>query len=422
MNSLYTVLFYVSLPLICLRLWWRGRKLPAYRQRIGERMARYTSPALKECLWLHAVSYGETVAANDLIEQLLEHYPNTPILITNMTTTGSERVRHQFADRVHNVYLPYDLPSLVKRFLAHFRPKLGIIMETELWPNLLQQCHNQGIPILLANARLSEKSTRGYAKISPMTRRMLSHIHTIAAQTRTDARRFQLLGASKQQTVVFGNLKYDLQPNDQQIAQGLNAKALWQANNRPVWIAASTHEGEEEIVLTAHTQLKKQHPDLLLILVPRHPDRFQDVAELCQRQGYRLLRHSEQVSPNRNTDILLGDTMGEMFYFYAQSDVVFLGGSIMPIGGHNIIEPISVGLPVLTGPHLHHIAEMQNLFPKDQCRLEVNDATELASAVDTLLTHPEQASRLVHAAQTAHTANQGALKKHLQRIHSLLSH
>lgn len=416
MRGVYTTCFYLALPLILLRVLWRSRQLPQRRQRVAERFGRYHTPALKQSIWLHAVSYGEMVAAEQLIEHLLQRYPTYTLVITNMTLTGSQRTQAQFKDRVVNVYLPYDLPFAIKRFLAHFKPTVGIIMETELWPNLLSQCQDNAIPVILANARLSERSLKGYGKICSLTQPMLNQLSHICAQSETDAQRFEQLGAPVDRVSVLGNLKNDLMPNQDHIARALNDKAHWENNTRPVLIAASTHEGEEAIILEALHTIKAALPELLLILVPRHPERFDSVTQLCQQQDFEVLARSCDLPPTPDTDILLGDSMGEMYYFYALSDVALVAGSLVPIGGHNIIEPIMVGLPVLTGPHLFHIAELQAIFPAPQCRLEVTDSQSLAQTIIKLMGSTPLRQELVCAAQKAHANNQGALKRHLALI------
>lgn len=402
------------MPAILLRMWWRGRKNPAYRQRLWERFGYYKTDPLPQCIWLHAASYGETVAAEQLIEQLLSHYPELPLLITNMTITGSNRVRERFKDRVRHVYTPYDVPAGVKRFLKHFKPKLGIIIETELWPNLLEHCHDQNIPILLANARLSESSARGYNKIKKFTKKMLGCLTHIAAQSQTDADRFLFLGANSDQISVVGNLKCDISADKIQIEQGKAKRST-----RPTWIAASTHDGEETQVLASLASVKKQHPDSLLILVPRHPERFDDVTQLCQAKGFKTQRYTSKTELTSDVDILIGDTMGQLYYFYAMADIAFVGGSLVPIGGHNILEAIVADLPVITGPHLFSIAEMNQQFPTPACRLEATNSDTLAKAVIMLLDDKNTRRQLTQSARTALMSNHGALDKHIGLIKNI---
>lgn len=417
--SFYTLAFYLASPLILGRLWWRGRDDIAYRQRIGERFGHYQSKPVAQSIWLHAVSYGEAVAAESLIKQLMTSYPEHTIVITTMTITGSQRITSQFGAQVQHVYIPYDLPAAIRRFIKHFNPKMGILMETELWPNLLKTCEQHNIPMMIANGRLSMRSTRGYARIKPMVNKMVNSLSIIATQSKTDAKRFKLLGANKKSVHVAGNLKNDFTPPQDQIDAGKQLRATIN-QPRPVWVAASTHEGEEAMVLEAYREIKNTIPDCLLILVPRHPERFDSIFELCSQCDFTVIRRSKQDPIRSETDILLGDTMGEMFIFYAMSDVALVAGSLQPIGGHNLLEPTSVGIPIITGPHLFNTADVNQLFPKDKARREVSNTQELAQAVTTLLQHPEKRVQLVHNAQRRWQANQGALNRHLNLINELI--
>lgn len=419
MNSVYTILFYLAIPLILLRLWWKGRKLPQYRQRIRERFGFYSNTGLGSCIWLHAVSYGESVAADELIKNILKTYPDTPLLITNMTITGSQRVQSQFSDQVQHVYVPYDVPFTINRFLKHFNPKLAIIMETELWPNLHRICHQHKIPILLANARLSKKSTRNYAKIKSFIKNVLDYITIIAPQSRTDGKRFKLLGANKNKIIVTGNLKCDLTPPQDQIDLAKKHRANW-PNPRPVFVAASTHDGEETLVLEAFSAIKKNIPDCLLILVPRHPNRFDDVWTLCDQSEFAPVKKTDHPVLNNDVDILFGNTMGEMYYFYSLADVAFVGGSLVPIGGHNLLEPTAIGVPIVTGPHLFNTAELENFFPKDVARIEVTDEHSLADAMISLLQDAQQRQELVSHAQKKWKESQGALEKTMALVKQLM--
>lgn len=405
----------MAVPAILLRMWWRGRKNPEYRQRWRERFSYYNTAPLKECIWLHAASYGETVAAEQLIEHLLLQYPEQPFLITNMTITGSSRVRARFNNRVNHVYIPYDLPGAVQRFLKHFKPKLGIIIETELWPNLLEHCAAKKVPILLANARLSEASARGYNKIKKTCHQMLTSLSHIAAQSQTDANRFLSLGANSKRISVTGNLKCDLTADQEQTIKGKENRS-----KRPTWIAASTHDGEEQQILSAFTLIKKHHPDCLLIIVPRHPERFDDVTQLCESAGFKTQRHTNTCELADDTDILIGDIMGQLYYFYAMADIAFVGGSLVPVGGHNILEAIAVDLPVITGPHLFSIAEMNQQFPAPSCRLEITNDQTLAKTIIELLDNENLRTQITESAKLALANNLGALNKHLKLIESIV--
>ncbi len=418
MRYLYSVLFYLLLPLLFIRLWWRSRRMPAYRERIWERIGYYPFK-LDKCIWVHAVSMGETLAAVPLIKALQERYPHLPIVVTTMTPTGAEQVKKSFADSVKHVYVPYDFPGAVNRFLRAMNPVIGIIMETEMWPNLLSAMQQKNIPVCLLNARLSEKSARGYARISSLTRKMLSCICTIAAHGHKDAARFIELGADEKYVVVTGNLKFDLQLTEDLIA---NSNVLRQqlGGNRFIWIAASTHEGEEEIVLAAHKKVLKQNKDALLILVPRHPDRFNTVTNLIQQNDLILARRSHQDVCLPETNVYLGDTMGELLVMYGACDVAFVGGSLIPRGGHNMLEPGALAKPILTGPHVFNFAEISDMFIASNALIKVQDADDLAQQLQKLMQDETLRQTYGTRALNVVAANRGALTKQLQLVEKFL--
>lgn len=421
-RTLYTVLFHLGLPLVALRLWLRARKAPAYRQRIGERFAFGLPPMQPGGIWVHAVSVGESIAAAPMIRLLLAHYPQLPITVTCMTPTGSERIKALFASepRIQHCYLPYDLPWAASRFLEHVRPCLGVIMETELWPNHIHQCARRGIPVALANARLSERSARGYAKFARLTRPMLGELSLLAVQTETEAQRFRELGARPECVTVTGSIKFDLSIDAQLLTAAAHLREQWQASKRAVWIAASTHAGEDEIVLAAHRQLLRQHPDALLILVPRHPERFNAVHELCVQQAFATVRRSTASPVQADTSVLLGDTMGELLFLYALADIAFVGGSLVPNGGHNLLEPAALAKPVLSGPHLFNFLEIAAMLRSTGALCEVNDATSLAANVQRLFEQPQQARQMADAGLAVMKANQGALQRLLDGLGGLV--
>ena len=419
MRYLYTLLFYLAVPFILLRLFWRSRKEPAYRQRWLERFG--FTPVIPQhgCIWVHAVSLGETRAALPLIRALQERYRNTPLLITTMTPTGSQQVLDSLGDSVYHVYLPYDLPDAIQRFLLRNKPKLGIIMETELWPNLLYACARNAVPVVIANARLSERSARGYLRFPAFTARTLNCVTLIAAQSRADAARFRDLGFPAERLRVTGNIKYDL-PLPLGLTERGNEFRTSVFGLRPVWIAASTHAGEDEIILNAFRLLQLEFPNLLLNLVPRHPSRFDTVADLCQQQNFHLIRRSSNIACHKSTDIFLGDSMGELLLFYAAADVAFVGGSLIPLGGHNILEPALLGLPVLSGPHMFNFAEASQLLIQQQAALQVFDAHSTARQVGRLLRDPNLRRNIGQRSKTAVEANRGALSKLFGIIENLL--
>lgn len=418
MRYLYTILFYLAFPVILIRLIWRSRWQSEYRKRLPERLGFY--PFKKEkCIWVHAVSVGETLAAIPLIKALLSRYPNLPLLVTTMTPTGAARVKTAFGEQVQHAYIPYDLPGAVNRFLNNAHPIIAIIMETELWPNLLFACHRHQIPVCLVNARLSEKSARGYQSIAPLTREMLKRITVIATHGQADAARFLALGASKDSVIVTGSIKFDLElPKDLAIKSSTLRASLGQ--DRFIWVAASTHEGEEEIMLLAHQKLREKNPNALLILVPRHPNRFDDIAKLSE-QFFKTARRSQASILSKDTAVYLGDSMGELLLMYAVSDVAFVGGSLIQRGGHNLLEPAALKKPILMGPHLFNFAEISELFFSEQALIKVTGASSLADVLITLM--QDQEKRLQMGERAAHIvdANRGALVKQVALIAQALS-
>ncbi len=417
-RTLYTFLFHLGLPLVALRLWLRARKAPAYRQRIGERFAMSLPPMQRRGIWVHAVSVGESIAAAPMIRALLAQYPELPITVTCMTPTGSERIKAMFANepRIQHCYLPYDLPWAAGRFLDHVQPRLGIIMETELWPNHIHQCSKRGIPVVLANARLSERSARGYGRFAKLTRPMLAEMDWFAVQTEAEAQRFRDLGARPECVTVTGSIKFDLSIDPALLERAAGLREEWQAVQRPVWIAASTHAGEDESVLAAHRTLLLSHPDALLILVPRHPERFDSVHGLCEQQGFTTIRRSGAQAVTPDVSVLLGDTMGELLFLYALADVAFVGGSLVPNGGHNLLEPAALAKPVLSGPHLFNFLEIAALLRSAGALTEVSDSAALAGAVQRLFDQPGLAQTMAEAGLGVMKANQGALQRLLDGV------
>ncbi|WP_192563271.1 lipid IV(A) 3-deoxy-D-manno-octulosonic acid transferase [Pseudomonas gozinkensis] len=421
-RTLYTALFYLGLPLVAIRLWLRSRKAPAYAKRIGERFS-YGMPTLQPGgIWVHAVSVGESIAAAPMIRALLQRYPQLPITVTCMTPTGSERIHAMFANepRIQHCYLPYDLPCAAARFLDRVQPKLAVIMETELWPNHIHQCAKRGIPVALANGRLSERSAKGYGRFSKLTAPMLAEMSLFAVQTEAEAQRFRDLGARPETVEVTGSIKFDLTIDPQLLQRAAELRGQWQALERPVWIAASTHEGEDEVVLNAHRRLLANHPDALLILVPRHPERFTSVFELCQREGFSTVRRSTGVSVDAQTSVLLGDTMGELLFLYALADSAFVGGSLVPNGGHNLLEPAALAKPVISGPHLFNFLDIAAQLRSAGALAEVDDAEGLATEVQRLFELPRDAQRMAEAGLSVMRRNQGALQRLLDGLGRLI--
>lgn len=417
LRLVYTALFYALTPLILARLYSRGRKLPAYRQRWTERFGFYRTPPIAGGLWFHAVSIGEAETAFPLIKRMQQRFPELPFVVTTTTPTGSRRVTDVLGNTaVQHVYLPYDMPDSVQRFLAHFQPRLAVIMETEIWPNLFRACRQSGIPLLIANARLSERSARGYARIGALTQDALADVGFIAAQTEADRQRFIALGSRADDTLVTGNIKFDVELPAEFLADAAGLRNRYFGRERPVWIAASTHEGEEALVLDAYRRIRAAHPGLVLILAPRHPERFDSVAALCRAAGWNVVRRSEQ-NQAQDADVFLLDSLGELKRFYCVSDIAFVAGSLVPIGGHNVMEPAAAALPVLTGPYLHNFRAAADALLAAEGALLVHDATELASVCAALLSDPERRKRMGSQGLSFVQSGKGAL----QRVEALLA-
>ena len=410
MRLLYSSLWYALLPLLFARLWWRGRRAPAYRRRWRERLALGLGRGrLRGSVWIHAVSVGETLAAAPLIEALLARHPDTPLVVTTTTPTGSERVQALFGGRVTHVYCPWELPAAYRRFWRAFDPRLVVILETELWPNLCAAAKAHGARLLLMNGRLSENSYRGYRRLPKLVRPMLARFDLLAVQTRAEADRFQALGADPERIRVNGSVKFDLTLDDSLRDQAAALRQRFAA--RPVWIAASTHPGEDEPVLAAHRRLLERHPDALLMLVPRHPERFDEVAGLAARHGMTVARRSRGDQVDASVNLYLADTMGELLMLFGAADVAFVGGSLVPVGGHNLLEPAAWGVPVLTGPRLHNFTAIADLLDRAGALSRVTDEDVLASRVGALLDDAGERRRLGEAAAAVVAANRGALQR-----------
>ena len=412
----YTALFYLLLPLIALRLWWRGRRAPAYRQRIGERFGYFSARAMANGIWIHAVSVGEVIAAAPLVRALQQRHPDIPLTLTTMTPTGSERVRALFGATVFHVYAPYDIPDCIARFLQRVQPRLLIVIETELWPNIIHCCATRAIPVVLANARLSEKSARGYRHFAAMTTPMLRELSAVAAQNAADGARLVELGLPSQRLLVTGSIKFDIALEPDLIACARQLRAEWQSETRFVWIAASTHAGEDEIVLQAHRALRAQCADALLLLAPRHPERFDDVAALIEKNGFNYARRSHATAISQNIAVLLGDTMGELLLLYGCADCAFVGGSLIARGGHNTLEPAAWGLPILTGRSDFNFREISTLLQRDEALVMVDDANQLADALRALATDAALRERRGDAAKNVVENNRGALDQLIREI------
>lgn len=423
MRLLYTILFYLALPLVIARLIWRSRSAPAYAERWSERFGFIKPlPQDRKTLWVHAVSVGETLAALPMIRQLQQRYPEHQLLVTTMTPTGSERVKAALGDSVHHVYAPYDLPDAVDRFLRRTRPQLAVIMETELWPNILRGCRRHQVPVVVANARLSEKSARGYQRFANTARNMLDCVSAIAAQSQADAERLQRIGAAATTITVTGSIKFDIAITEEQQDKATLYRNRWQGESqRPILLAASTHEGEDQLLLESLQLLQAKHPDVLLVLVPRHPERFDRVASLAQ-DTFTVQRHSQGDPVAASTQVLIGDTMGEMMALLGACDLCFMGGSWVPNGGHNLIEPAIWGKPQFTGASLFNFAEVSQRLLDANGLAIVESPQQLADSVSHCLQHPDEAEAMGLAAQQVAEKNKGALERLLQMIDQQLPH
>jgi len=412
MRHLYSILLYAALPLIALRLMWRARRQREYLQHVGERFGFYEGAAAAgPWLWVHAVSVGETRAAEPLINGLQQRYPQHRILLTHMTPTGRETGNALFGDRVTRCYLPYDYPGAVARFLDRFRPAIGVLMETEVWPNLIHTAVSHDIPLYLVNARLSERSLRGYQRTGALARDAMRGFRAIAAQTEGDAARLRKLGVER--ISVTGNLKFDFEVPALQVEQG---KILRQpVGARPVLLAASTREGEEVLLLDAAQRSGLRNA--LLVIVPRHPQRFDEVAALVAARGLRMQRRSAGAPVAADTTVLLGDSMGEMFMYYAASDVVLMGGSFLPYGAHSLIEPCALGRPVIIGPSTYNFAEATDAAVVAGAAVRVNDPAEALAVALQLAADPARLQRMGTAGLEFTAAHRGAT----QRVLTLLS-
>ncbi len=412
----YTVLSYLIQPLVLLIMWQRGIKQPDYRKRLAERYACYNGLSAPEPqgIVIHAASVGEVIAATPLIKAIQTQYPALPITVTTVTPTGSARVKAAFGHSVSHFYLPYDLPDAVNRFLAFVKPKLFIVIETELWPNLIHQIHKKQIPFVIANARLSPRSVKRYGWIKPHLQKMLAEISLILAQDSVSAERYISLGFDAKHLINTGNLKFDLEINEQLRKQVRETEQALNLTVRPVWIAGSTHEGEEKMLLEAHQRLLEKSPDLVLILVPRHPERFHQVEELIKSLKIPYQLRTQNQPLEADTQVLLGNTMGEMMLLYGLAQIAFVGGSLVKHGGHNPLEPIAFELPVISGIHTFNFPEVFEKLRTVNGVIEINSSVEsIVEAVNYLLEHPELCRRISQAGYDVLKENQGALKRHL---------
>ena len=418
MRVVYNLLLVLAWPFVWLRLVFRAGSEPAYAERRSERWGHVPENVGRDVIWFHTVSAGEAIGAAPTIRALKARMPDQRFLVTTTTPTGSEQVVERLGDIVDHCYAPYDFPWAVARFLRRVEPRALVLMETELWPNILRQTRRRGALTCLVNARLSERSARGYARVSGLTRAMLRDVDHLFCQYPETARRFEALGADKARLEVTGSIKFDLDIPSDLDSEVARLRREW-TPDRPAWIAGSTHPGEEEVVLSAHAELQRRFPNLLLVLVPRHPRRADDVAALCAQAGFSTARLSKSPSTGQKPDVLIVDVMGQLLYWYGVAQVAFLGGSLVPVGGHNPIEAAVHGTPMLMARHRFNFAEITEQFAQAGC-LGFVDADSLTGAVANLLGDPERRRTLGQAARRVIDANRGSSEKLLARLEEVI--
>jgi 3-deoxy-D-manno-octulosonic-acid transferase len=420
MRILYTLLLYFALPVVLLYLLLRGLRDGAYLRRWQERFGRFSAPQSTGGIVVHAASMGEVNAAAALIQQLSRLHSDAPLYVTTLTPTGSGRVRALFGSEVFHVYAPIDLPGSVRRFLDRTRPRLLVVMETEIWPNLYHEAQRRNVPIVIVNARISPNSIGRYRRLHRLIGPALSSVAAIGAQSAQDATRFLQLGAPREKTCVTGNLKFDIRLPPGLIEEGEAIRSAWGVQ-RPVLLAGSTHEGDELPLLESFGRVLDSFPTALLVLVPRHPERFGRAAQLARAAGLRVALRSESISCPADSQCFLVDSVGELLRFYAACDAAFVGGSLDAIGGHNVLEPAALAKPVLFGPHTFHFADIARQLLDHGAALEVRDAAELEAATRRLFSDPELRDRMGRAAYELVRSGEGAVERTLQLLESTVT-
>jgi 3-deoxy-D-manno-octulosonic-acid transferase len=420
MRILYVMLIYLLAPLVLAMEAWKALWNPEYRGRLGQRLGLVEPQLAPGCLWIHAVSVGEVQAAVGLLQALRQEFPELPVVVTTVTPTGAQRARTLFGESVRHCYLPYDLPGSVRRFLDRLQPRVAIILETEIWPTLYNALGKRGIPLVMASARVSARSVDRYRVMASLFRETLSHGILIGAQTAADAQRFKAIGAAAERIRVTGNVKFDMTIPAESIAAGREFRERCGAA-RPVWIAGSTHEGEEEAALAAHALVLERHPRALLLLVPRHPQRFESVRALLRKRGPAFAQRSSGATPAADQSVFLVDTLGELQMFYAAADVAFVGGSLVPVGGHNLLEPAVLGLPMLSGPHTHNAQDIAELLQECGALRIVRSREELAQRVGECFDDPTWARAAGARGQQTVAQSRGAVHRLVAMVAPLLT-
>jgi len=420
MRFVYVLLTYLLSPVYACYWFVRGITNRAYWDRFGQRFGIGYPRFVDGCIWVHAVSVGEVQATVPLINALRERFPGRRILVTTVTPTGAARVRLLFGDSVRHCYIPFETPIAVTRFFDAVCPEIALVMETEIWPNLYQECGRRDVPLVLVSARISPRSVHNYRKFLPLFRDTLSYGIVIAAQSEIDAERFKSLGAAPERTRVTGNIKFEIELAAELPLRGRELRAK-NFGDRFVWVAASTHDREEQQVLEAHRIIRQSFSDAVLVLIPRHPERFPGVASLLQKEGFHFMKRTDGELCTAETEVFLVDTMGEVPLFYAAADVAFVGGTLVPVGGHNLLEPAALGCPVVTGPHLFNTPDIARLFAEVGASITVEDAETLARAILRLFENPDEASTIGNRGRQLVQENRGSLERLMTLVNPLLS-
>ena len=419
MRVLYTAILVCLLPFVLLRLAVRGFRDNRYWQHCRERFGYVQNQGSRPVIWLHAVSVGEVRAASILLHRLMECYPDYKWHITTVTPTGAEMVQQIFGKTLLHSYLPYDLPWFVNRFLDRLRPSLVLIIETEIWPNLFQACHRRNIPLCMLNARMSESSYNQYRIPAHLTQQTLRHLTLVTAKSELDRERFIKLGVDKAKVVCPGNLKFDININESIIEDAAKLRRKWGVG-RKVWVAGSTHPGEDEVVIGAHKLVLNKHPGTLLILVPRHPERADELASLCGKAGLNWVYSSELAENTLTTQVIIGDQIGELLQFYAASDVAFVGGSLIPHGGQNLLEPAAAGTPILTGPNVANFKDVYQMLNDAGAVITINGSQDLAMQLNAWFDEPDKGKAIGQSARQVVEQNKGAVKRTLEYLQPVL--
>lgn len=420
MRLLYLTAVYLLAPIVGIAMLLRGFRDHSYWRDFSQRFGFGAAPYAGRCIWVHAVSVGEVQASAALVRALRERHPDTPLVVTTVTPTGAQRARALFDGLAHVRYVPYDLPGSVRRFFDRVRPRVAIILETELWPNLYHECGRRGVPLVLASARISPRSIGRYRRLAALFREALANGIVIAAQSPADAERFRYIGANPQRTHVTGNIKFDF-ALPASVAQRGAALRAEHAPGRAVWVAGSTHAGEEDLLLEAHRELRAHAAAALLVLVPRHPARFAEVRAWLERSGVRFAARSRGERCEAGTEVYLGDTLGDLLNLYAAGDVAFVGGSLVPIGGHNLLEPAALGLPILSGPYTFNAEDIAQLLVREGAAGIVTTAPALAARVAQLLADPAERARIGTIGRAVVEANRGALSRLLALLDPVIA-